>query len=336
MILDFDRFVRNERPLWRELEAMLDRLEARTGDRPSLDEMRRLYYLYRRAASGISQLGDYSGQQDSLRHLEELVARAHLEIHESRGSVAAPKVWSWFAGTAPRVVRRHAGALGLSILLTLLGAGIGGALILLDVEAKAALLPFSHLLGDPSDRVAREESAPNESLEDHHASFSAQLMTNNIRVSLMAATLGITFALGTVVLLFYNGLILGAVVVDYLRAGEGVFLTGWLLPHGSVEIPAILLAGQAGFILGHAMIGWGNALRFRDRVRLVTPDLLSILALVVLLLIWAGIVESFFSQYHEPVLPYAVKIAFGGIQLSVLCAYLYFAGRRSDAKAVMS
>ena len=32
---------------------------------------------------------------------------------------------------------------------------------------------------------------------------------------------------------------------DYILAGESVFLLGWLLPHGAIEIPAILLAGQA-------------------------------------------------------------------------------------------
>ena len=46
-------------------------------------------------------------------------------------------------------------------------------------------------------------------------------------------------------------------------------------------------------------------------------------------LIWAGLVEGFFSQLHEPVLPYAVKISFGIIQLTGLFAYLLFAGRRS-------
>jgi hypothetical protein len=44
------------------------------------------------------------------------------------------------------------------------------------------------------------------------------------------------------------------------------------------------------------------------------------------LLVWAGIVESFFSQYHEPVLPYAVKIAFGSVELFALFFFLMRAG----------
>ncbi len=37
---------------------------------------------------------------------------------------------------------------------------------------------------------------------------------------------------GTLVLLFYNGVILGAVTADYVAAGQGKFLVGWLLRHG--------------------------------------------------------------------------------------------------------
>ena len=47
-------------------------------------------------------------------------------------------------------------------------------------------------------------------------------------------------------------------------------------------------------------------------------------------LIWAGIIESFFSQYHEPVLPYSLKIAFGATQLTLLFAYLARVGRPRD------
>ena len=59
-------------------------------------------------------------------------------------------------------------------------------------------------------------------------------------------------------MLFYNGVILGAVTVDYIRAGETKFLLGWLMPHGVIEIPAILIAGQAGLLLAFALIGRGR------------------------------------------------------------------------------
>jgi hypothetical protein len=49
---------------------------------------------------------------------------------------------------------------------------------------------------------------------------------------------------------------------------------------------------------------------------------------VALMLVWAGIIEAFFSQYHEPVMPYHIKIAFGVFELMILALFLGRAGRR--------
>ena len=83
-------------------------------------------------------------------------------------------------------------------------------------------------------------------------------MTHNTEVSIFTLALGMTWGVGTIIMLFYNGVILGAVAVDYIRAGETKFLLGWLMPHGVVEIPAILIAGQAGLLLASALIGHGR------------------------------------------------------------------------------
>jgi uncharacterized membrane protein SpoIIM required for sporulation len=102
---------------------------------------------------------------------------------------------------------------------------------------------------------------------------------------------------------------------------------GWLLPHGSIEIPAILLAGQAGFILAGALIGWQQSLSLRMRLRIISADLVTLICGIALMLVWAGIIESFFSQYHEPVVPYEVKIAFGLVELVLLGFFLSRSGR---------
>jgi hypothetical protein len=47
---------------------------------------------------------------------------------------------------------------------------------------------------------------------------------------------------------------------------------------------------------------------------------------VAVMLVWAGIIESFFSQYHEPLVPYAVKIGFGIVELLALTIFLSRAG----------
>jgi uncharacterized membrane protein SpoIIM required for sporulation len=224
----------------------------------------------------------------------------------------------------------------MSLGITLIGAVFGGGVVAFDYDAKAVLLPFPHLVGDPSERVEFEESRIEDRMAGSKTSFSAMLMVNNIRVSIAAMALGMTFGIGTTIMLFYNGVILGAVVYDYVQAGEGVFLTGWLLPHGSVEIPSILLAGQAGFVLAGALIGWGDSRNLRARLRAIRPDVVTLVLCVAVLLVWAGIVESFLSQYHEPVLPYWLKISFGVVQLMLLSWYLGWVGRTSSGSEQQS
>jgi uncharacterized membrane protein SpoIIM required for sporulation len=189
-------------------------------------------------------------------------------------------------------------------------------------------MPFQGLMERPSERVAREEHPVKDRLQGRKASFSAYLMTHNIQVSVFSFSLGLTWGIGTILLLFYNGVILGAVAADYIRDGQLVFLLGWLLPHGTIEIPAILIASQGGLVLANALVGWRQGSHRRDRLRTVGHDLLTLAAGAAMLLVWAGIVEAFLSQYHQPVVPYALKIAFGLVELTGLIAYLGWTGRR--------
>jgi uncharacterized membrane protein SpoIIM required for sporulation len=175
--------------------------------------------------------------------------------------------------------------------------------------------------------VKEEESAKTDRLQNVKSTFSAELMTHNIRVSLFTLALGLTWGIGSVLTIFYNGVILGAVAADYIQAGYLQFLLGWLLPHGVVEIPAILVAGQAGFVLAGAMIGWGDHRTRQERLRLVSTDVLNLAGTAAVMLVWAGIIEAFLSQYHQPLVPYNLKIGFGVIELALLVFFFTRAGR---------
>jgi len=329
VILDVMHFVREEQPFWRELEDCLNPLERRLEHRMSLAEIHRFYYLYRRAASDLARLRTFAAEPDIQRYLEALVARAYAEIHETREAPHRLRPRAWFFEAFPRTFRRHYRAFLVALAAMWLGSVFGAGAVLLDPEAKEAVFPsqFGHLQEDPAKRVAREEHSAEDRLEGAKSSFAAALMTNNIRVSIFAMALGITWGLGTLVMMFYNGVILGGVAMDYMLAGQSTFLAGWLLPHGSIELPSVLIAGQAGLVLAGALIGWGGAQSFRERLRAAGPDLVTLIGGVMLLLVWAGIVEAFFSQYHAPVIPYALKIAFGGLQLVLLFAFLLGSGK---------
>jgi hypothetical protein len=82
--------------------------------------------------------------------------------------------------------------------------------------------------------------------------------------------------------------------------------------------------------LANALIGWGRRDRLTTRFRKISPDLMTIIGGVAVMLVWAGLVEAFFSQYHEPLLPYWLKITFGSIELVVLIVFLSRAGLKQE------
>jgi uncharacterized membrane protein SpoIIM required for sporulation len=326
MIIDLQKFLASEQPFWTELEQQLDKLEAEPNFRMSLDQLRRFHLLYERTAADLARITTFSSEPETRTYLEGLVARAYGEIHETRERRGRLHPLEWFFRTLPQTFRRHVRAFYLSAAVTLVGCAFGGLALALDPASKPVLMPFPHLLQDPARRVAEEEKATTDRLAGQKSSFSAFLMTHNTRVSIFTLALGMTWGVGTIIMLFYNGVMLGAVACDYVRAGQTKFLLGWLLPHGAVEIPSILIAGQAGLMLALALIGWGKRVPLQARLREISRDLVTLIFGVALLLVWAGFVEAFLSQCHEPVMPYSVKIAFGLVELLLLSLFLAKSG----------
>ncbi len=326
MIIDLERFVKGEKAYWDELEAILSRRENDIGFRMDLDGVKRFHYLYQRASTGLARIGAFAAEPELVLYLEALVARAFGEIHETRQRTTGFAFRAWLFGAFPRTFRRHIGAFWLAMAVTILGCAFGAVSLRLDPANKEILLPFEHLLASPAERVAKEERAVNEELGKRKLTFSSYLMTHNTKVAIACMALGLSFGVGTLLLLFYNGVVLGAVALDYVAAGKTAFLVGWLLPHGAVEIPAIIIAGQSGFILAGALIGRESGVSLGGRLRRVRADLITLVGGVAAMLFWAGLIEALFSQYHEPVLPYSLKIAFGAAELAVLAIFLGKAG----------
>jgi uncharacterized membrane protein SpoIIM required for sporulation len=337
MIIDLSRFIQTERSTWAELESLLDQLAEDASRKLSLEEAQRFHFLYQKVSADLGRVSTFASEPVIRRYLESLVARSYAEIHETRGRDRTWRPFRWFFIEFPLVFRRHIRAFWVSILISLLGALFGGTAVLFDDEAKAAIVPqgFEHVLKDPAQRVAEEESSTEDQGEGTHATFAGALMRNNITVSIRALALGMTLGIGTILVLLHNGILLGQVVFDYINAGQGIFLAAWLLPHGSFELPAIFIAGQGGLVLARAIVGRGDRAPLGARLRAVGKDVMTIIGGVAVMLVWAGIVESYMSQHHEPRLPYWIKITFGSLELAALCLFLsssWWRQRKSEPK----
>jgi uncharacterized membrane protein SpoIIM required for sporulation len=143
-------------------------------------------------------------------------------------------------------------------------------------------------------------------------------MTNNISVSFLAFALGITFGLGTLYLMVFNGLMVGTLAGLCYTHGLGIPFWSFVLPHGVIELTAIFIAGGAGFLLGGALLFPGDLPR-KDALPKRARQAGRLILGCVPLLVIAGIVEAFFSpiQVHA-----GLKFGMAGLLLALLLCYL--------------
>jgi uncharacterized membrane protein SpoIIM required for sporulation len=331
VILNLERFQAQAQPRWRSLESLLTLLESRPDRRLTPAEAEQLQQLYGQTAADLNRVTHGALAPELRQYLERLVARCYAELYyalPTRSEIWQPRRWLRIFTAFPESFRRQSRYFALAVLITVLGCALGGLAVHYDPASVDVLLPADYLR-NPEQRVHQEEQGKGDHPESTQieAVFSAQLIRHNIQVALLAAALGVTFGIGTALLLFENGVLLGAVAVNYTQRGLGLFVTAWLLPHGVFEIPSILIAGQAGFYLAHLLLR-----RREDRnVRQTMREWLVLVAGLAMMLVWAGIMEAFVSQHHAPVLPYGFKVGIALAELLLLTLYLLLTGRRGKS-----
>ena len=143
-------------------------------------------------------------------------------------------------------------------------------------------------------------------------------MTNNLTVSFVTFAGGIAFGLGTFFYLFINGMMLGVIAAACHQYGMSVALWSFVAGHGSLELPAILIAGGAGFRLGHSMLFPGELL-WRDSVARGGIEATRLVSGIIPMLVIAGCLEGFFSPSQAPVW---LKFTVGGLLFSLLLVWL--------------
>jgi uncharacterized membrane protein SpoIIM required for sporulation len=322
--MDLSTFLHQRRPDWKRLEDLLVRVEE-SGPAVLGDDAETFGRLYRRAASDLNQAQTFVSGDATVRYLNDLVARAYLAIHgKDRGRTWATIVWLLRA--YPAIFRRHLRPLGLATLLCFAGILFGYLAAKFDKEmARAYLLPAEMSMIQPRGE-GEEDPTPKQSTGQFTA-FSSFLFTHNLHVSLVAYALGITFGIGTVWFMFYNGVLLGALMAVFIEAGQGrLFATG-ILPHGVLEIPAMLIAGGAGLVLAHGMLSARPWPRRQELARCGKESLLLLFGCVPLLMA-AAVLEAGVARAPDWFISSGVKLGVASVVGLTFAVYLCLGGWR--------
>ena len=291
------------RPRWEAFAAILATVRRRGLGAMSEDEVTGFVESYREVATDLARLrtADRGRGGDAVFALSRLVSAGHNLLYR-RPSQGLERVVSFVAHDVPREIRRSWRHLAVAAALVFVPAlGTVYAIVRDPALASRMLPPGMITRAEEGQRRGNTGADYLPEGEDRKGSaLSAFLMTNNIRVAIVAFAGGVTAGILTVFALVFNGIAaLGAGVGLYITRGIGGQIFGFVAAHGVLELTAICVAGGAGLLLATAILVPGDRTR-REALAANGVRSLHLVACVVLFLIMAGVIEGNISPSRLP------------------------------------
>ena len=321
-------FRREREATWVALEETIATADKRGLRTLSAEQLARLPHLYRATLSSLSVARSISLDRALTEYLENLVGRAYFVVYGTRQHLRR-QLADFVRRRLPSTIRAAKWHIAVAAVVTIAAAVAAFRLTAADMDYYYAFAGDMAQGRTPASSTAelRDGLYHTESASGMLATFAASLFSHNSRVGIMAFATGFVAGLPTLLLLFYNGLVLGAFVALFASRGLAVDLWAWLLPHGVTELTAVVLCGAAGLLLAHALVFPGAHTRMdslRERGRAAAVIVVGAVAMLFI----AGLIEGVFRQTVTSV---PIRFTVAGATAAWWIYYFGFAGRRSDA-----
>jgi uncharacterized membrane protein SpoIIM required for sporulation len=311
--VDVDAFVQAHRPTWDRLEVLVKRRRRLTGT-----EVDELVDLYQRVSTHLSMVRTVSTDSVLVGRLSGLVAQARSAVTGAHAPlwrefirfwtvsfpVVAYRSWRWWLGTA--VV--------FFFVTALIAVWVSG-----NPEVQATI-------GTPSeiDKLVNNDFA-SYYRENPAGSFALQVWTNNSWIAVQCIGSAILLGIPIPYVLFQNAANLGVIAGLMFNADKADIFLGLIIPHGLIELTAVLLAGASAMRLGWSVVSPGN----RPRGQVLAEQGRAMVAVAVGLvgvLLVSGLIEALVTPSPLP--------TFGRIGIGVAAeigflAYVVHFGRKA-------
>jgi uncharacterized membrane protein SpoIIM required for sporulation len=309
------RWLNKRRLHWTRLTELVERA-GRSGVRAlSHKELQELGLLYRQAASDLAAVREDTLEGNLARSLNQLLARAHNLLYAGRGH-SGWGIVTFYRSTFPRIFRETFPYTFAAFILFVMAALMGTLLCFHDPTFER------YLLGPAMMESIQQHKMWTESVLTVQPLASSAIMTNNLSVAFATYAFGILAGVGTVYMLLLNGLMIGVVGVACYEGGMSGPLWSFVAPHGVLELPAIFIAGGAGFVLARGLLFPGLLPR-RESLAAAGGESVRLVLGVIPLLLVAGTIEGFLSPTHIPPM---LKYVFAASLFTMLLLYLFRAG----------
>jgi uncharacterized membrane protein SpoIIM required for sporulation len=307
-----NQWILKRRPYWDRLASLLAQCDTNGLNQLSRAELAELALLYRQVAADLSVLRQDSTARTYAHHVNQLLARAHHIIYSGR-KTSLLTLFRFLRDDYPAIFQRQIGYVAASLAVSVAFGLLGAAL----TSARPEFM--RHFVGPEMIATMERHTMWTNSVVSVAPMASSFIMTNNLTVSFITFAGGIIFGLGSFYSLFQNGMMLGVIAAACHHYEMSLALWSFVAPHGSLELPSIIIAGGAGFRLGHAMLFPGS-LRWKESVARGGIEATRLVSGIIPLLVIAGTLEGFFSPSAAPIW---LKFTVGGLLFALLNLWLF-------------
>lgn len=318
--MNVERWLKTRKKAWDELDGLLsltDKDGVAALDRKQLQELGR---LYRSTSADLSRARALKLSSEIQVYLNNLLVRAHNQVYQTdrnRWKELFDFLWIGF----PRLVRENIVYIFVAFCLFAIPHQYSYMMVQKDVKyAQLELAAGNPLVSDRLWNFIERKQMWTDLVEGQSAVSFAGIATNNIKVAIMAFVFGITFGVGTVYILFVNGLSIGTTLGVCKVYGMEPNLLAFVAAHGVIELNCIFIAGGAGLIMGKSLLFPGKYKR-ADSFKMGARKAGGLFGGTVPLLLIAGCIEGFISPRTD--LDPSVKYLVSFCTLILLCLYIF-------------
>ncbi|MBX2860386.1 MAG: stage II sporulation protein M [Vampirovibrio sp.] len=323
--MNYKRWVLEREPEWAKLESLLKDSQESIRQLAPVD-IREMALTYRAVIRDLARAKSTPECQHLVPYLNNLAHRLHGRVFEAPAT-RWQDVWRFFAAEFPQSFRKNSGFISAAFATFLMGAVMAAVTLVLDPNT------HGYFVRDEMMTIIRSGKLWVDNIQAS-AAESGFLMTNNINVAFKAYVYGMVFGLGTLFVMFFNGMFaLGGPLTVCFQYGVGHQLLLFVAPHGVIELTTIFIAGGAGMMVGWALLFPGDLLRWMA-VRRRATESLRLIAGCVPLLVVAGLIEGLVSLNKE--VPAEGRVLISVVSAIILFAYLGFAGRNNVESVSLS
>lgn len=312
--MNVQRWIARREPNWKQLDDLLTRIETRGLRSLTTIEIKQLASLYRSVSADLARARTHQTLVGNtiVQNLQRLTSRSYSQIYQGARRQEWQGVLAFYRSGFPSVVQETSGYIALSTGLFLLGGLVGWWFSWRDPVFLSIVVP-EHLI-----ETVRDGKLWMGSILGTEPLASSQIMINNLAVSFRAVAGGLTLGIFTIFLLFFNGLMIGSIATLVGQNNLAVPFWAFVFPHGSLELPAIFLAGAAGLLIARGILFPGQYRRI-DAIKFYGLKAAQLVYGVIPLLIVAGTIEGFFSP--SPSIPDVLKYLAGITLFVTLISY---------------